>query len=472
MVLLRGAGEACFACDSCGAAYESVFGVPYFGLFESEDLLGLIEIAANVGNRGRFGITPAAVEDWERLLGAFHEASDRADFVRTHPEAQSPFLANRYGEWVEITQLLRDLDLQGRKVLDVGAGLGFDSHRLALRGAQVTALEFSPLLAEWGAANFPHIRWIGGFSHCLPFQTGSFDAVFCNAALHHMRDIPAAISEALRVLRPGGLLITTCDSFRSDASSEDAELRIFDNQPAVLLGVNEGVPRFRDFIATLQLHPELLDVELFTHTLIRRPLRRTLKEFTRWTLADRNMLGRAKGSLAMRVRLNEPWPEPARLQKDGVLAARKYGEWLSSESAAIANLASMMPERYVDLPFPGGRGSKFELLNGWRLQRWLRRSRTAFRRGRWFLRRPPAAATLAFELRLPASATVSRSISAIVDGIVRCECEVGPAAWTPMLLDLVTMAGGQAFVVELGIQGGQDTLDEASFLVRDRRFLT
>jgi ubiquinone/menaquinone biosynthesis C-methylase UbiE len=52
------------------------------------------------------------------------------------------------------------------------------------------------------------MRWIGGFSHVLRFTHGSFDFVFANAALHRIRDIPAAISEMLRVLRPGGYLIS------------------------------------------------------------------------------------------------------------------------------------------------------------------------------------------------------------------------------------------------------------------------
>ena len=118
--------------------------------------------------------------------------------------------------------------MNGKKVLDIGAGLGWDSHRLHLLGANVTALEYSPLLAESGRENFPHIRWIGGFSHVLPFKNQMFDAVFCNAALHHMRDVSKAISEALRVLKQGGILVTTCDSFRPDCTKEDFELKIFD----------------------------------------------------------------------------------------------------------------------------------------------------------------------------------------------------------------------------------------------------
>ena len=113
-----------------------------------------------------------------------------------------------------------------------------------------------------------------------------------------MRDIPAAISEALRVLRPGGVLITTCDSFRPSDSADSSELEIFDREPAVLLGVNEGVPRFSEFVSTLQKQQELLHVELYTHTLYNAPFfGGTLSAFTCWNFdKDRAMLSRRSGS--------------------------------------------------------------------------------------------------------------------------------------------------------------------------------
>ena len=196
----------CYVC-------ENALGVPYFGDFEEEDALGLIEIAANLKTGAKFNTTPSIVEEWEEMLELYHKAPNKSEFVASNALAQSPYLLNRYGEWKEVSALTEDLNLAGKKVLDIGAGVGWDSHRLTLMGAHVTALEYSPLLAESGMESFPNIRWIGGFSHILPFKNQSFDAAFCNAALHHMRDIPSAISEALRVLKPGGTLITTCDSF-------------------------------------------------------------------------------------------------------------------------------------------------------------------------------------------------------------------------------------------------------------------
>lgn len=42
--------------------------------------------------------------------------------------------------------------------------------------------------------------------HRLPFADGSFDAVCSNAVLEHVDDLPAFVSEAARVLRPGGVV--------------------------------------------------------------------------------------------------------------------------------------------------------------------------------------------------------------------------------------------------------------------------
>src|SRR5262249_55748459 len=161
------------------------------------------------------------------------------------------------------------------------------SQRLSLYGAVVTALEFNPIRAEAGQANFPHIRWIGGFSHALPFKSSSFDAVFCNSALHHMSNIPAAISEALRVLRPGGTLITTGDPFRADQAPQSQELQIFDRHEHALLGINEQVPRFSDFVRTFEENTDCVNVEVFTYMLYggKSGKDQNLTEWTRWNVA-------------------------------------------------------------------------------------------------------------------------------------------------------------------------------------------
>ena len=468
------AANTALICGVCGTDYPFVWGVPFIGNYEAEDVLGLIEIAANASNRGRYGITPEVVEYWEKMLSQYHDAPDKAAFLNKHDNPSIEYLPNRYGEWLEVNHLASDIDLKGKDVLDIGAGLGFDSHRLAMRGANVTALEFSPMLAEAGNTHFPHIRWIGGFSHVLPFKSRSFDAVFCNAALHHMRDIPAAISEALRVLRTGGFLVTTSDSFFPSEADEDAELEIFDAEPAVLLGVNERIPRFSEFVQTLLRQSHLLEVELFTHTLYNSPRYGTITSLTLWDFVkDMSMLETHSGSLAMRIRLRLAWQAPPRHQRESVLAPNQYAEWFTSQSSAVARLAPLIPAHYLNLPFPGVHGCKFEMLNGWRLVRPFQYARTAYRRGRWFLSRPSDADAVTFEIGLPNGLGGSSSrFQILLDGKTIDEFTLAVDAWITVRVDLAEIPPGQAFAIELCKLEGDKSLDGGSFVVRDRHFLS
>ncbi|MGM4921471.1 methyltransferase domain-containing protein [Tardiphaga sp. 804_B3_N1_9] len=458
-----------YACGMCHAQYHDALGVPFFGDFEADDVLGLIEIAANAVNRGNFGVTPSVVEEWNDRLSRYHAAVDKERFLDEVPEGHAPYFQNRYGEWLEIEMLAEKLDLAGKAVLDLGAGLGFDSHRLALRGAHVTALEFSPLLAESGRKNFPHIRWIGGFSHCLPFKERSFDFVFCNAALHHMRDIPAAISEALRVLRRGGVLITTCDSFRPSNSPPEAELDIFDADTAVLLGVNECVPRFSDFVSSFAAHLDEVDVELHTHVLYGGLDGGTSTELTRWDYPrDVARLGARGGSIAIKAFLKKEWSGAPRLQTAGIVSARDYISWMDSAATALSRLTPLLSPDLVDLPFPGKRASKFELLNGWRRPQAHRHARSAYHRGRWFLTAPTIPGKLTFEVARPQGSAVE-TIRILLNGVPVQSEAVPPVGWAEVSVDLYSIAPGHTFCVEIEQTGDDRSLLGASFEVRRRR---
>ena len=118
------------------------------------------------------------------------------------PGQRSPVAAEPLSRFLRDPRLLAGLPLTGRRALDAGAGTGFDASMLVRCGAEVTALDFSPLLAGQGRVSLPKARWVGGSARLLPFRDGVFDLVMATHALHHLRDLPLAIGEMLRVLRP------------------------------------------------------------------------------------------------------------------------------------------------------------------------------------------------------------------------------------------------------------------------------
>jgi ubiquinone/menaquinone biosynthesis C-methylase UbiE len=63
--------------------------------------------------------------------------------------------------------------------------------------------EARTLATESGRTN---IDFVAADAECLPFAAGSFDRVTCRIAPHHFPDLAAAISEFVRVARPGGLV--------------------------------------------------------------------------------------------------------------------------------------------------------------------------------------------------------------------------------------------------------------------------
>ena len=103
-------------------------------------------------------------------------------------------------------------DVAGRAVLDIGAGTGFMTALLALRGAAVDAVDVSPQALAVCAMRVES----SGVSqsvrlHCMPgerldFPDCRFDRVVGIFVLHHL-DLAAAVGEIHRVLRPGGVAV-------------------------------------------------------------------------------------------------------------------------------------------------------------------------------------------------------------------------------------------------------------------------
>ena len=107
-----------------------------------------------------------------------------------------------------VTALEEHMDLDGMKVLEVGAGTGRDTDLLADRGCWACALDYSEESLDLMHGSFKHpVAIVCGDALSLPFATDSFDIVFHQGLLEHFRNPGDLIDENLRVLKPGGVLL-------------------------------------------------------------------------------------------------------------------------------------------------------------------------------------------------------------------------------------------------------------------------
>lgn len=96
----------------------------------------------------------------------------------------------------------------GERVLDVGCGTGVVAVTAARRGARVSGLDLSPVLlidarSNAGLAGL-HIDFTEGDAEALPYADASFDVVLSQFGHMFAPRPEVAVSEMLRVLRPGG----------------------------------------------------------------------------------------------------------------------------------------------------------------------------------------------------------------------------------------------------------------------------
>jgi ubiquinone/menaquinone biosynthesis C-methylase UbiE len=102
--------------------------------------------------------------------------------------------------------------LQGKHLLEVGCGMGYDSLEFLKRGVRVTATDLTPNAVALARQHFSiegvhaeEVRTACALS--LPFEDNTFDAVWANGVVQVTGDTYRAIKEIRRVLKPRGRAI-------------------------------------------------------------------------------------------------------------------------------------------------------------------------------------------------------------------------------------------------------------------------
>ncbi|MEM7626601.1 MAG: methyltransferase domain-containing protein [Planctomycetota bacterium] len=200
-----------------------------------------------------FGIAKV-LRDFDRDHTVRYYTQSEVGYRRIHSKADCVHLALNDGDAFDpagygaqpraVEAQVRELG--ARDVLELGCGKGFNSLFLAERLPQVsfTGLDLTPrhvARARRKAAGRDNIGFREGDFNALPFGDAQFEVVFAIECLCHSTDVSRTLTEARRVLRPGGRLVVfdgyRGEGFEAQAASVQTAQRLTETAMAVRGGM-------------------------------------------------------------------------------------------------------------------------------------------------------------------------------------------------------------------------------------------
>ncbi len=175
---------------------------------------------------------PDPADSWrERVRSAWDDRAAEWDIAAGEA-------ANAADRPPEIERVIAALGIHpGQAVLDAGCGSGHWAVAFARRGMRVAGIDLSPemirLATERADAAAVAIDWRVGDLAALPFPDAAFDAVQARVALQFVPDIPAALRELRRVLRPGGRLLASVPGALSPIYRRSWRRHLLEDPPEV-----------------------------------------------------------------------------------------------------------------------------------------------------------------------------------------------------------------------------------------------
>jgi SAM-dependent methyltransferase len=120
-----------------------------------------------------------------------------------------------------VRRMLRRYARPQARMLDVGCGTGATTAALANLG-MISGIDMGPAALRYARAR--GLAVARGSAEHLPARSAAFDVVVALDVLEHLDDDRRALLEILRVLRPGGILVTTVPAYAFLWSSHDEAL--------------------------------------------------------------------------------------------------------------------------------------------------------------------------------------------------------------------------------------------------------
>jgi 2-polyprenyl-6-hydroxyphenyl methylase/3-demethylubiquinone-9 3-methyltransferase len=125
--------------------------------------------------------------------------------------------------------------VDGGVLVDLGCGAGLLAPHVAGKGYRHVGVDITA--SALAQAREHGVATVRGSVTQIPLRDGCADVVVAGEILEHVTDLPGAVAEACRLLRPGGLLVI--DTIAATALARLVAVRLAERMPAVPKGIHD-----------------------------------------------------------------------------------------------------------------------------------------------------------------------------------------------------------------------------------------